>query len=335
MVISSMLLVANVFAGSNSKSGSAGAQELLIPVGAKMIGLNGSSISTISGIEALYWNPAGTSNLSSNAQVTFFNGEIIGDISQKYFAGAFNFQDIGVFSFAIRSLDFGTIARTTEEAPDGTGDTYSPSYITTSIGYSNALTDRIKVGVTLNIISEKIIRSSATGVGIDAGIQYSNLGNINGLSFGIVLKNLGPSMKFDGPDLLRRAEENGANRGENLYKIDPSAFELPSLFQIGLGYQTSIDDLNSLSISGLFENNNYSPDTYRGSLEYSFDNMLFLRGSYVSTPNGVESNQNLFGTAFGGGIRYDLSYFILSVDYAYRDSQYFGGLNQFGMTVDF
>lgn len=320
-----------LFAGNKAKSGTAGAQQLLMPVGAKMIALSGAGVSSVSGIEALAWNPAGVSGMSGNSEITIFKGNGIADVGLNYFAGGFNFGDIGVFSFAIKSLDFGEIMRTDELNTDGTGEKWSPSYTTTTVGYSNSLTDRIKVGVAVNVVSEKIIRTSATGFAFDAGIQYSNLANINGLSFGVVLKNLGPSMKYGGPDLLRKANDASSKRGPQWYAIDTAPFELPSLFQIGVGYSYSLDDMNSFNFGGIFENNNYAYDSYRGSVEYSFSDMLFVRGSYTMT-DGLDAAYNLWGTSFGAGINYDLGYFKIKVDYAYRDSQYFGGLNQFGVT---
>lgn len=319
-------------AGSNSRSGTSGAQELLLPVGARMIGLFGSDIAGVKGIEAMYWNPAGVSLLSGNAEVMFFNGDVIGDISQKYVAGGFNFGDVGVFSFSLKNVDFGDIAVTTVDEPSGTGEMYSPSFIIATAGYSNSLTDRIRVGVNVNVISEKIVRTSANGVSFDAGIQYSNLGNVNGLSFGVVIKNLGPNMKFDGPDLLRYAQETTGDRDVNFYKIDSAPFELPSLFEIGLSYQFSIDDINQLNFGGLFQNNNYSLDSYIGSVEYEFNNMVFVRGGYTVSPN-ADSDRSIFGLSYGAGINYDLGFTKIKIDYAYRDSKYFDGLNQFGVTL--
>lgn len=326
-----LLVVGQLFAGTDKKNGTAGATELLLPVGARMIGLNGSAISTVAGIEALYYNPAGVSGLTKNTEITFFKGDQIGDIGMNYFAGAVSFGDIGVFSFGLRTLDFGEIPVTTVDQPDGTGAMYSPSFIITTVGYSNALTDRIRVGFSLNLISEKIIRTEATGFALDAGLQYNNLGNINGLSFAIVMKNLGPRMKYVGPDLLIKGIENNSNRGQQFFGKDAAAFEIPALFQIGVSYETSLDDVNKLSASGLFEQNNVTTDNFRGSLEYSFSDMFFLRGSYLMN-QGVESENNLFGTSFGGGVNYDFGFFVLGVDYAYRSSQYFGGLHNIGVT---
>ena len=46
------------FAGNQSRIGTAGAQELLIPVGARGIALANATVSTASGLDALFGNPA-------------------------------------------------------------------------------------------------------------------------------------------------------------------------------------------------------------------------------------------------------------------------------------
>ena len=58
-----LLLVVSVVAVSDaanqSRVGTAGAQELLIPVGARGIAIGGSSMIFANGVDAIYWNPAG------------------------------------------------------------------------------------------------------------------------------------------------------------------------------------------------------------------------------------------------------------------------------------
>ncbi len=330
-VVALAVISTGIQAADNKKAGTAGAQELLIPVGARMIALSGSDISNVKGIEAFYWNPAGLSLLSSGVEATVYTSKTIADIGVNYLAIASSFGDVGTFSFSLKSLDFGDIPVTTTGAPDGTGETYSPSFITTSVGYANLLTDRIRVGVNFNIISESIVRTNATGVSLDAGIQYSNLGNINGLGFGVVLKNLGPSMKYNGSDLLKKATATGTLRGEQLYAIDAASYELPSNFQMSLSYNFSVDDQQNLLFSGLFESNNTSNDTYRGSIEYGFSDMFFVRGSYLATPDEA-TNYNLWGSAFGAGFKYDLGFLKFNFDYAYRSVQYFDGIHSIGMS---
>jgi hypothetical protein len=45
--------------------------EILIPVGARGIGVGGSSLSYAQGVDAIYWNPAGLSLMNSSTEVTF------------------------------------------------------------------------------------------------------------------------------------------------------------------------------------------------------------------------------------------------------------------------
>jgi len=334
-VIGLLLVSTSLFGGDTKKNGGAGAQELLIPTGARMIALNGGQLSNVSGIEALYWNPAGVSQMTGNTEILFFNGDQIGDISQKYFAGAFSFGDIGVFAFSIKTFDFGNIPVTTVTNTEGTGETFSPTFITATAGYSNSLTDRIRVGFGINIITEKIVNTSATGISIDAGLQYSNLANISGLDFGVVLKNLGPTMQFAGSDLNLNGTATLGVRGQQIYSVNSAAFELPSQFQIGVTYKYSVDESNGLTFGGVFENSDYSSDSFRGSVEYGFNDMIFLRGSYITLPDETNSDNVLFGPAFGAGLNYDLTYFKIGIDYAYRSTQYFDGLNNISVKIGF
>ena len=48
-----------VFAGNETKTGTAGALEVLLPVGARGTAMGGATNSMLDGVEALNWNPAG------------------------------------------------------------------------------------------------------------------------------------------------------------------------------------------------------------------------------------------------------------------------------------
>jgi hypothetical protein len=65
LVVSSLLLM-TAFAGNTNRTGTAGAQELLIPTGANDIALAGSNIAFVSGIDAIFYNPAGLSRHPSH-----------------------------------------------------------------------------------------------------------------------------------------------------------------------------------------------------------------------------------------------------------------------------
>ena len=258
-----LLLAVDAFAGGGKRTGTGGAAELLIPVGPRGIAMAGANLSTSTGIEALFWNPAGVALMQNNADVIFSHMSYIADIGVDYGAIAANFEGFGVVSFSIKSLSVGDILITTTSNPDGTGETFSPSFIVAGLSYSRQLTETISVGLTTNFISERMADVSASGVAFDVGVMYNNLADINGLSLGVVIKNLGPEMKFSGGGLFQRGQIDDVNRGPTFYLVDAAAFELPSNFQLGLGYSPVLDEINSLQFSGIYQNNNFSGDEYK------------------------------------------------------------------------
>lgn len=318
LILALLLTAADIsFAGGGRRNGSQGASELLIPVGARGIALGGSNISTTSGIEALFWNPAGVSRTDRSAEAMFSYMSYIADMGVTYGAVSVNMKDVGSFAFSIKSLSFGDIDVTTVDAPDGTGQKYTPVYLTAGLTYSRALSDRISVGVTGNLVMETISQVSATGVAFNAGVMYENLGDINGLSIGVTLKNVGPQMKFSGSGLYQQATVNTLNRPAEFYLVDAASFELPALLEFGLAYRPVINEMNSLLISTSFQNNEFQGDKYLFGAEYMFNNLIALRGGYAYTPNSQETD-NIYGLTAGVGINYAMGGSDLRVDYAYR-----------------
>lgn len=330
--ILSMIIIAEVFAGGGIRNGTAGAQELLIPVGARGFAFNGAYISGLKGIESLYYNPAGLGASTYSSEVMFSYMNYIADIGVSYAAVATSFEGFGNIAFSVKSLDFGDIPVTTTQNPYGTGSVFSPTFVTIGITYANALTDRIQVGVTGNIISENIASTSATGISFDIGVQYSDMVDINGLQLGVVLKNFGPPLTFDGPDLLRQAEAIATLRGQQFYSITAASFELPSQVQLGLAYERNFsDDYRVLFISS-FENNNFSNDEYKVAGEFAFREMFFIRGGYSLMPGDEE--EQTFGPTFGAGFNIDTGVNI-TVNYAYRWARFFDANHMFDVRIGF
>lgn len=325
-----------LFASGGRRNATAGAQELLIPVGAQGIALGGSYVAGLTGLEAIYYNPAGLGGLKNDVEVSFSQMNYIADIDFAYAGIAVNVGSFGQLGITFRSLDFGDIPETTVERPQGTGTTFSPSYITMGVTYSNFLTDRIKAGISFNIISEEIMNTSATGFTVDAGVQYDGLAQIEGLQFGIVLKNFGPQMTFQGSDLLRNATEAAARRGEQYYLIQAEGFEMPSQLSLGLAYKSTVSDKFTTIISTAFQNNNFANDQYQFGAELSYDNMLFLRGgySYSYDRSGLDGDDNIFGPSFGAGFKFggDMD---ITIDYAFRSVQFFDNNQIFGIKIGF
>ena len=328
-------LASEAIAGAGSRTGTAGASELLIPVGTRDIGMGGSTVATSSGVEAIYWNPAAVAAMTNSVALYVSHMNYIADIGVNYGAVSANFSGFGILSLSIKSLSVGDIPVTTTENPDGTGQTFSPQFFTVGLTYSRRLSDRVSVGLTADLITERLGEVSATGTGFDVGVTYDNLATVEGLSIGVVVKNIGPAMKFDGPGLLNQATVAGQNRGPQYYAVDAAPFELPSSIQFGLGYKKSFAGDNSLLLSSGFQSNNFSDDEYKLGLEYAYEDIFFLRGGYNFSQNGSSVNQYLFGATFGAGIHTSIGTTDVSFDYAYRDVKVFEGNHVFSVKLGF
>jgi hypothetical protein len=337
-----LLLVAQVFAGTGKRKGTAGALELLLPVGSVGTALGGANLAYVSGLEAIHWNPAGLAASTHSAEVMFSHFRYIADLNVNYVAGNFKSGGFGALGLSIKTIDFGDIPVTTEVSPDGTGEMFSPSYLTLGLTYSRAMTDRIYFGTNVKLISERIMRESAKGVAFDFGLQYATG---TGLNLGIVLKNIGPNMKFDGGDLevfTKDISERPDTEGENT-RLPLSSFELPTSLEIALSYSLKFDEANKLALSTAFLNNNFSLDEYRFAGEYSFNNRVFVRGSYVMGYDADEDkirtadkDSYIWGPSLGGGVNFNLGEsLLLNLDYAYRFTELFSDNQWVTLSVSF
>lgn len=331
-ILVTLITVSSLFAGGGSRNGTAGASQLLIPVGARGVAMGGSTLVGSTGVEALFWNPANIVRGDANTNVLFSHMNYIADINVEYGAVSANIEGFGAVGFSIKSLNVGDIPVTTVSNPDGTGQMYSPQFMTIGFTYSRLLSDRIAVGVTANYISEKIELVSATGIAFNMGISYRNLGNVDGLNFAVVLKNLGPQMKYDGSGLYVNAISTDLNRPTQFYKIDAASFELPSTLELGLGYTYNFNESNALVLNGVFQNSNFYGDEYKVGAEYGFNNMFYVRGGYGFMPE-LEEDNNVFGFTAGFGINYSLGGVGLKLDYAYREAKFFDANHVFTINL--
>ncbi|MBV6420001.1 MAG: hypothetical protein DAHOPDDO_01227 [Ignavibacteriaceae bacterium] len=333
VVLTLLLMLDVAYAGGGNRTGTGGAAELLIPVGPRGIAMGESTVSTAYGLESLFWNPAGVARMDNSSQVIFSHMSYIADIGVEYGAVAANFEGFGALALSIKALAIGDIPITTTQNPDGTGATFSPQMIVAGLSYSRELTDRISVGLTGNFISETLGDVSASGVAFDVGVIYNDLADLNGLSFGVVLKNIGPNMTYSGTSLLVQGSVGELNRPPQYYTIDAAPFELPSNFQLAAGYQPVIDEMNSLQFSGIYQNNNFSGDEVKLGGEYGYNDMFFVRAGYQFATQ--EADNYIYGFTAGAGVNYNIEGFGIQFDYAFRDTEFFDGSHIFALTLGF
>ncbi len=319
-------------AGDISRKGTTGADQLLIPVGARSISTAGAFLSNTYGAEAIYYNPAGLAG-STRSEVLFSYMNYFADINISYFATGFNVGDIGTFGISYKAIDFGNIPVTTESNPEGTGANYSPAYYTLGFTYAKTVTDRVRAGVTMKYISEGIMSTRAQGLGFDFGVQYKFVGD---LSIGVAIKNIGADMVYEGQDLENRTTVPGGapnTNGNALFSPVVEAFQLPSYFELSSVYSFNFNDNNLLMVGTTFQNNNALEDQLKLGTEYKFMNLLSLRAGYDYLLQNQNTNQ--YGLDYGVGIEYSMDSFLVNLDYAYRSMKDFSGNHVFAVKLSF
>ena len=235
------------------------------------------------------------------------------------------------------SMDFGDIEITTVELPDGGLGTYSPKFMNIGISYAKIFSNSIYGGVTVKMISEQISNIGASGIALDAGIQYVT-GDKDNMKFGISLKNVGPRMSFSGDGLSFRGIVGDDDDYKMTVEQRSSELELPALLNIGMSYDLNFGR-NKLTGAGAFTSNSFQKDQYRLGCEFSYKDIFMIRTGYtyeegISTP----STRTTALRGPSGGFTIELPMgdngSTFGLDYSYRHTDPFQGSHTIGARID-
>ena len=323
------LSVSLVYADSN-RVGTVGALELRLPVGARSTALSGAVISSVTGPEALYWNPAGAAS-TQGYEAMFSYGQMFADIKMNYFALTAASGGIGTLGFSAKLLDVGEWEQTTTVQPEGNGVMVKPSFWVMGVSYSKQMTDRVAFGGTMNFVQETIMNTSASGFAFDFGFQYTT--PLQGLNFGIVLKSIGPDMSYDGADLESRVNLNSQDPTTipKSPRINTAPFEIPSNIMFGLSYQALKTEMYTMSVMSDAQFNNHSDDEFRFGGEFAYNDLFFLRGGFVS----CGQTDYLYSGTFGAGLKLKMGGSNLIFDYAYVPTEFFDNQSWYTLRMSF
>jgi len=321
-------------AGSNRRLGTAGAQELRIPIGSRGTAMGGAIGADATGTEAIFYNPAGVA-LVDGTEAMFSHLNYFADMDLNYFAITKSIEDFGSIGISAKVLSVGDIIVTTEEAsgPEGTGETYSPTLAVIGLTYSRILTDRVTFGITGNYINESIHNASASGLAIDFGVIYDT--KWNGLRLGFTVKSIGPEMHFDGEGFNESVAAPGQNptvSPPKTLRTQSAKFELPSWIEFSGAWDAYNRELHRGTIYGTFQSNNFSKDLYRGGFEYSYNERYFLRGGYT-----LDSDQTdyLYGFTFGAGLILNFGDTDVTFEYSWNETDFFDNNQYFTGKINF
>ncbi|HMI30301.1 MAG TPA: PorV/PorQ family protein [Candidatus Limnocylindrales bacterium] len=311
-------LAGTACAGGLDRMGTAGAQELRIPVGAASVAIGGSATALGNGIANLYYNPASLA-ATDNAEAIVSYSTWLSDSKVNYGAVSTKVGSAGLVALSIKVLNIGDIIVTTEEASEGTGEILNPTYSVFGLSYARRMTDRVLIGLTANYVNEKVAQSTASGFAADLGVQYDT--GWRGLRFGFAMKNIGPNMQFSGPDFEERISLPGDDPSAqpHVVQLESTEFELPSYMQLGVAYDLGITSNQHATVYGSFQGNNFSTDEYRIGAEYLLGEHIALRGGYVGQMALKEADRQsnyLYSYSYGAGLNFKLGDRPLNFDWA-------------------
>ena len=334
-VAACLMISTAVLAGNPDRAGSAGAGQLLINPWAASNGMAGTNMAITSGLEGTFLNAAGLAFINKN-ELRFANTQYLSGsgISLNAIGFGTTVGDGGVLGLTVMTMGFGDIPITTEDLPEGGIGTFSPAFSNIGVTYSKAFSNSIYGGITMRIVSEAISNVRSSGICFDAGIRYVSGDRLN---FGIALRNVGAPMRFEGDGLTVTATPQGTATSLTMLQRS-ERYELPSLVNIGFGYDFYQSEMLNATLTGQFISNSFTKDQFGGGVQFSYKEIFEIRAGYL-WEDGISGDETVTTAFTGPAAGFTLNVpastdgAIIGIDYGYRTTNPFNGNHSIGIHV--
>ncbi|MCG9881796.1 MAG: PorV/PorQ family protein [Bacteroidia bacterium] len=360
-LIGMLLGSVNAFGSNPDRSGGAGATQLNVNPYARTAGYGGTNSASVRGIESFNLNIAGLAYTEKTdiafSRMSFLQGSGV-SVNNLGLAQAIGENgDGGVIGLGFSSWDFGSIPITTYDNPDGTLPMFSPQVVNIGASYAKKFSNSITGGFLLRLISEGIQDVRAQGLAFDFGVQYQTALNAKNpkkkikkedFRLGISMRNIGPDLTYRGAGLSFRAinAQTGADR-KAYFTADK--FNLPTLVNIGLGYDMRLDQneetyFHRLTGSFNFNYNAFQSNVYGFGAEYAYKEQAMLRVAYNVTGDKQLFSRNetdpqylnpIYGLWAGATFQMPISKSgtSMAIDYGYAPTRIFNGMHTIGIRL--
>jgi len=326
------LFIANLNAGKITKTGTTAAKFLTIGVGSRANGLGNAFVGIANDATAMYWNPSGISQLKQIELVANYT-QWIADINFSYIGFVVPLNQYGVIGFNTTYMGMGEMDVTTEEFPEGTGETFSAGSYAIGFCYAKNLTDRFSIGANLKYINEYIMNCDANSFAIDIGTLF--ITPFRDIRFGVSISNFGMKMQMTGPDLLVQKDIDeriyGNNESVNAI-LSTDQFDLPLLLRVGL----SGDFVRYGLMRVTWAVDAVHPNDNSEYLNYGFE--IGLLDEIINLRAGksvfLESREEKF--SLGGSLSFRLrTGSRISLDYAYQSFEHLNQIHKYTLRLVF
>ncbi len=297
------------------RAGISTAQFLKIGVGSRATALGDAFVAVSNDASALYWNPAGLVQFDNN-QIMFSHNIWVVDINHDFLGAVYHLDATNAIGVAVTSLSTQDMQVTTEFSPFGTGEYFSYGDLAFAVSYARKMTDKFSFGGTVRYIEETLANLKMRGVMIDLGTYYwTGLGTTR---FAVAVSNFGNQLAPDGKVVLIGKRE----------KSDWQAFSPPTIFRIGFAFEPYEYGDHKITTSIQLNHPNDNSENVSTGLEYSWKQIVFLRGGYKF--NVGEQNYS-----FGLGVNLPIRIAQCTVDYSFSNFVRLGNAQRFSIILGF
>ena len=299
----------------------------LVSVSARASALGDAVYAMCEGSEALFFNPAGVTEMKRTHDLNLMYAGWIAGISYAGGALAWNLGDIGTIGLSVLAVDYGTIhatrllsmsSQTQDVAYEDMGDMANVGAYSFGLSYARALSQEFSLGGTVRYTGQNLGESmlatglkenSASVLVFDVGVKYYT--GFRSFRFGMAFRNFSAQVKHE------QIEE-----------------QLPLTFTLGVAMDMfdlldpghSKESSMTLGVDFL-HSNNYSERVNMG-LEFITLGMIALRG-------GFQTNRDVASWSAGVGVFTSIEEYDIRFDYSYSQMQYFNGVNRFSLGFSF
>lgn len=319
LVVAAASVAAQAFAqgsGGVSKRGTTAAPFLSVPQGARALAMGGAFVAVADDPSAMYWNPAGVSDLRG-VQIMFDHTYWIADLQYEYLGATVNMGSVGTLGVNVTASNYGEMKVTTVDQQEGTGEVFSVTDLAIGLSYGLRLTEEFSIGFNPKFVYQKIWKMSASAAALDIGIRYRT--PFKGITLGMSVSNFGTKMKMAGNSALVVYQQDPSNTGVNNKipaELGTDEWELPLNFRVGIAYDLSMGDVGRMTfaLDAMHPSDNY--ECLNAGVEYVFSDVVYIRGGYKSLAQ-KDSEEGL--TAGLGVKQFLLGNLQVSLDYAYQN----------------
>jgi hypothetical protein len=290
--------------------GTTAASFLKLDTSPRAIAMAGAFGGIADDVSAIQYNASGLAYVQQK-EVSVMHALWFQDIFYDYGALAWPIDGIGTVGLSFFYLNAGTFDKVGFDAsnnPVNLGQ-FTASSMVAGLSFSRKIVSYLSAGINIKMLNESIESFSTGTVAVDVSAMYKT--PVKGLSLGLNVQNLGPSVGFE------------------------QAFSLPINVRLGLGYKpvdnitVGMDYMQPIETAGVWGIGG----------EYGYRDTLFVRMGY-RYQGAIDYNQTYtgYGPAVASGLNMGLGlklYKNYLIDYAYAPYGFLGTSHRFSLMLKF